>query len=282
MIDFIISNDRIEAKVSSVGAQLISLIIDGTQTIWEGDDVWWGKSSPILFPNIGFLKDDKFCFKGTTYYLPKHGLLRNSSLKCTIHLDTAIAFEFNTRDLEVDYPFNFTVTITFKVDTNLSINYNIKNNSSEAGYFSIGSHPAFKLFSNTALDEYKIYFNTEVEGPFYLEDGLVNLSPTAEKFKELTLKRNMFCKDALIFRAEGLIRVCLVHTLSNRRIVVGDISGCSYFALWAPVGAPFICLEPWVGVPDSIDSNNEILTKQSVTCLQGGEVFCTNLSIDCS
>ena len=40
------------------------------------------------------------------------------------------------------------------------------------------------------------------------------------------------------------------------------------FGIWTKVGAPFICLEPWVGYADTFETSENILEKESIQLLE--------------
>ncbi len=56
---FQIGNDKITIQIDSMGAELKSLkrVDTGTEYMWEGDPAYWKRTSPVLFPLVGGLKD---------------------------------------------------------------------------------------------------------------------------------------------------------------------------------------------------------------------------------
>lgn len=63
-----IQNNRLKATLNELGAELISLINleNEDEIMWEGNPDFWGGQSPVLFPTVGALKDDKYIFEGQT------------------------------------------------------------------------------------------------------------------------------------------------------------------------------------------------------------------------
>ena len=77
-----ISNAILTAKINSKGAELISLFNNyQREYIWEGNPVFWGKHSPVLFPIVGTLKNNSFRFHDKTYELSRHGFARDYEFK---------------------------------------------------------------------------------------------------------------------------------------------------------------------------------------------------------
>ncbi len=54
-----ISSPKLSAAVSSEGAQLMSLVHDGVEYLWQGDERWWPRRAPVLFPIVGALRNDR-------------------------------------------------------------------------------------------------------------------------------------------------------------------------------------------------------------------------------
>jgi galactose mutarotase-like enzyme len=55
-----ITNNKISASIDSLGAELIRLEKDNQNYIWTVDETYWNKTSPILFPIVGRLKNDTY------------------------------------------------------------------------------------------------------------------------------------------------------------------------------------------------------------------------------
>ena len=60
-----IKNNQLTAVIDSIGAELVSLKKSSTnrEYIWEGNPVFWGKHSPVLFPIVGTLKNNQYQYK---------------------------------------------------------------------------------------------------------------------------------------------------------------------------------------------------------------------------
>ena len=69
-------DSKATAVIDSVGAQLISYKdADQKEYIWQRDPKFWEKSSPILFPIVGNLRNDETIIEGKPYHLTKHQLV---------------------------------------------------------------------------------------------------------------------------------------------------------------------------------------------------------------
>ena len=52
-----ITNDTCTAQVDTMGAQLLSMRFDDREYLWQRDERWWGRTSPILFPIVGNIRN---------------------------------------------------------------------------------------------------------------------------------------------------------------------------------------------------------------------------------
>ena len=57
---YVLENDILRVEVSSNGAELKSVKskATGQEYMWQADPKYWGRTSPILFPFVGRLKND--------------------------------------------------------------------------------------------------------------------------------------------------------------------------------------------------------------------------------
>ncbi|HYH14076.1 MAG TPA: aldose 1-epimerase family protein, partial [Flavisolibacter sp.] len=46
-----------------------------------------------------------------------------------------------------------------------------------------------------------------------------------------------------------------------------------YLGLWAAPGADFVCIEPWCGIADSVDTNQQLTDKEGIVSLSPNEDF---------
>ena len=137
-----ISNKHLSASINTVGAELISLVKNNKNYIWEVDETYWNKTSPVLFPIVGRLKNDTYIYKGKNYHLPRHGFAREMEFSFEQRSDSQVIFELNeTEETKSKYPFDFKLFIAYTLmDNELVIEYFVRNQSDEVLPFSIGAH----------------------------------------------------------------------------------------------------------------------------------------------
>ena len=53
-----------------------------------------------------------------------------------------------------------------------------------------------------------------------------------------------------------------------------------YLGIWAAKNAPFLCIEPWAGIADSVSTNQQLKDKEGIVHLHEGEQFEKSWSVD--
>lgn len=268
-----IENDQLICTIESVGAEIRSLKnkITGEEYIWQIDSAIWGSSSPVLFPAIGRIKGDKILFKGKEYAMPKHGIVRNNDqLKYKPIDKTSCSFTLNSSEETLkQYPFNFSFVVEYSLVENLlKMTYHVENKDDVEMSFTCGGHTAYAcpLSKDTKLNDYVIEFPTQLNlETIPLADSKM-LTHDKRKVeildKTLTLTENLFNDDALVFENITCDWVRLRKKSQDKGIVV-KFNGYPNLAIWSKPGADYVCIEPWLGLPDRIDESLDITNKST-------------------
>ena len=264
-----IKKQNIEAVINTKGAELFSLKKDKKNYIWTVDEKFWNKTSPILFPIVGALKNNEYQFDNKTYQLPRHGFARDLEFEVINQKEDAVTFSLKSSEktLEV-YPFQFELRISYCLeDSRLVVKYKIINHSEGKMHYSIGAHPAFSINDN--FEEYSLIFDEEKELETYKLDKDLFSGKTEKvvlKDKELPLNYNLFAKDALVFKNSATQSLVLMK--NNNPVLKVEFSEFPYLGIWTKENAPFICIEPWLGIADSIFSTGNLTQKEGINCLE--------------
>src|SRR5215212_9901715 len=104
-----ISSPHLQAQVSENGAELVRLQDEqGRDLLWDGDPAFWTGRSPLLFPVVGRVHDDRILVDGGTYDLPKHGFARNSRFEIVDARPTQCTFRLISSEATLKrYPYPF-------------------------------------------------------------------------------------------------------------------------------------------------------------------------------
>jgi len=276
-----ISNAILSATINTLGAELISLVKNNKNYIWQVDEMYWNKTSPILFPIVGRLKNDSYTFNGKTYQLPRHGFARNMEFSFDKKSNSQVIFELNeSEETKTNYPFDFKLLVAYTLmDNELVIEYFVRNQSDEVLPFSIGAHPAFAI--SDKFENYSLQFNNEdTFETHHLENESFNGKTTLVETKNnaIALKYATFEKDALVFKQLKSNEVILKN--KDKAILKVNFDHFPYLGIWTKQNAPFICIEPWCGLADSSNHNGNFEEKEGINYLSAGEDFLRAMRIE--
>jgi galactose mutarotase-like enzyme len=278
-----ISNSKLSAQIYCKGAELFSLksIATNQEYIWEGNPEFWGKHSPILFPIVGTLKNNSYTYNDEQFQLLRHGIARNLNFSLIHITDNQAVFSLKASDAtKKDYPFDFELQLTYTLsDTKLEFNYTIINNNKVPMPFSIGAHPAFALPNN--FESYSLEFSQqEILKCFTLENDLVSdtIFDIALTNKNLPLTYSIFENDALIFKTLQSRAITILE--NNKPLLKVAFNDFKNLGIWTKVGAPFICIEPWLGYSDTIHATGNIMEKEGIQFIKEKEHFECQFSIE--
>ena len=112
-------------------------------------------------------------------------------------------------------------------------------------------------------------------------NGLISdqTKPILKNTKTLPLTTDLFNNDALIFKDLKSRKVSLKSHKSNQVLTV-HFADFSYLGIWAKPNAPFVCIEPWLGIADNENTDGDFLKKDGLICLPKGEIFEAKYSIE--
>lgn len=275
-----ISNNIYALKVDSLGAELISASYKGEEYLHQKEKVFWNRSSPVLFPIVGKLKNNNYKYNNKNYSLPIHGLARHQEFTFIKQDKNTLVFSLKEDDSSLKhYPFSFCLQITYTLkEDSFEINYEVS--SKEDILFSLGAHPAFIL--KAEIDESYLEFE-EKENLDLLCLNLDNgcISKTKKDYlnsKILKLEKNIFEKDALIFENIKSKKVSLKNT-KNAKSVSIFYEGFPFIGFWAPMNADFVCLEPWCGIADDDNTKYIFKDKKGIISLKKNKLFSRTLGI---
>jgi galactose mutarotase-like enzyme len=271
-----ISNGIIEASFLAKGAELKSLLTLQCEKewIWEADPAFWGKTSPILFPIVGGLKDDTYQFNGQNFQLPRHGFARDMEFEVRKHQRDQVVFGLaSSKKTRRVYPFDFDLEIEYRLEGNaFLVQYRVKNISEQNQlWFSLGAHPAFSIEVNEmkSFSDYMLNFEEDNElHPHPLHDNLLKRKRNniALQNHGLPLTYSLFENDALVLTDLESQQIILSNSKDNEKLIF-SFSNFPYFGIWSAKNANFVCLEPWAGIADFEDHNGELTEKAGINSL---------------
>lgn len=248
--------------------------------LWSGDPAFWAKKSPVLFPIVGGLKNNTYRYKGKEYKLGRHGFARDSTFELIDETNDSITFSLKSdKQTKASYPFDFAFSVKYAVQQNkVRVTFTVENTGSESLLFSVGAHPAFAvpLVDETQYEDYWLQFNqTENAGRWPLSsEGLIETTaaPLLEDTNRLPLQKELFYKDALVFKHLKSDEISIVSDKTPHGVKV-TFSGFPYMGIWAAKDADFVCIEPWGGIADSVNASGNLKEKEGIIALQAAGRF---------
>ena len=281
-------NEFLTVTINPKGAELTGLFNKETQLeyMWGGDPAVWGKHSPVLFPIIGTLKNNSYTYNGHSYSLSRHGFAREKNFAVDEHKsDEAVFVLVSDEESRTVFPFDFRLRLKYSLLANtLSVTYEVLNSNDQDLYFSIGAHPAFKLplVPETSYEDYFLQFEQEeTAGRWPInKEGLIESSslPVLNNDTVLPLSKKLFSKDALVFKSLKSSMVSLRSDKTPHGLEF-EFSGFPFLGLWAAPGGDFVCIEPWCGIADSVDSDQVLQHKEGINKLVPKEKFVRTWSV---
>ena len=284
-----LENEFICVEIAEMGAE-VTRIYDKTEDneiLWEGNPVYWKRHSPVLFPNVGKTYKNRVLINGTQYPTSQHGFARDNVFTCIEAANEKASFMFrSSEETKEVYPFDFELHINYKLNKKeLTVEWQVKNCGDETMYFTIGGHPAFRF---AKPEETKADYVLKVPGKEKLEYVLIDISCGCANVDEVhtlqlseetyPLSDELFAKDALVVDNGQIEEAWLCHKDGTPYVGVRS-AGFPNYGIWSVEGAPFVCLEPWMGRCDNVGFNAELSEKPNVNKVEAGEKFIKDYTI---
>src|SRR6201996_6352440 len=278
----VIENDFLKVAIDTKGAQLSSVIdkSEGRELMWQADPNVWPWHAPNLFPIVGGVINDELLVDGKAYSMKRHGFARNSEFILLSSDDRSVVFSLpNSEKTHEVYPYSFDFEVMYLLIENaLRITYKVINRDKKTIYFSVGGHPAFNVpfHANEQYEDYYLEFEVEekLERHLLAPDGMFSGETEPVQFdgKKLWLKKDMFNDDAFVFKNLRTREVTLRSKNHDKSLTV-EFPHFNYLGIWAKSGAPFVCIEPWLGCTDTEGQPKDISQKENIQKLSMGHVF---------
>ena len=269
----ILRSEKLLVEISENGAELISVkdAVSNFEFMWQADPKIWNRHAPVLFPIVGKLNNNRIKISGKNFEMGQHGFARDQVFEPIEMYTDLIRLMLSSSDVSLEkYPYEFRFFTTYYLNDNtLRIEHKVINVGAEEMYFSLGAHPGFSL-PKAEMGQYKIEFEqAEVFERHLLQDGLFTGKTESMQANGnlLPLSNSLFEKDAIVFKNLKSKWLKLVRTDSNYSIQM-NFEGFPFMGIWTKPGQEeFICLEPWLGIADSVGFTGDISDKEGIRAL---------------
>lgn len=288
-----LENKNLSVEISEAGAEIkrVYHLKHGIDYMWNGNPDFWGRTAPVLFPIVGRVVDDTYLVEGQAYSLSQHGFARDLTFDVLSRTDQEVWFELkSTTETLKKYPFEFSLKIGYELqDETVTVKWQVDNLNEQVMPFSIGAHPAFstKLQPDDQTSDYYLHLETNEGVETFLFDrdsGLMSEEKVEliDNLKLLPLNAELFAEyPTLILEGEtGLTLKAYDHDYE----VHVAFDGFPYVGIWSPINqegeiAPFVCIEPWYGLTDTVTDPQDLHTKKGIQRINPRESFLTEYSL---
>lgn len=250
------------------GGIVTSIGLHGQEILYLNEETFYDKHSnvrggiPILFPICDRLENNQYTIEDKIFQMNNHGFARNASwnVKSVDEESQFITLElWNNEETYKQYPFEFHLTFTFELcNGEFIIHQSYQNLSHKVMPFYSGFHPYFRI------ENKKVELATDASTYLDVNDNTVK--PITNKI-DLTDER-----EALILLDSNNPEI--MFPINERKSLLLKYSNeFKYVTLWSEPEKEFLCIEPWMAKPNSLN------TKKDIQRLGPKEVLHTFLTI---
>ena len=263
-MQYSIENNNIKAVVQTDGAELISVMKDGKERLWQNNGGGWDKHAPILFPFAGRVAVN---IEGKNYPFIPHGFAKDCNFDVAEKDERRIILRLKSDEkTKTYYPYDFNFYITYTViESGVQVDYRVENTGNQTLGYAIGGHHSFAL--NGSPKNYVLAFDKDEEFDCLQdENGVLN-----GKVKSLGCGRILSLETDLLSNGGSIIlkgiksrTVTLAEKDGLNEIAKISFTGFDNFVVWTS-DLQMVCLEPWMNLPDGVnDSKDDFLNKLGI------------------
>jgi len=278
-----IKRGGLTGTVDTYGGELVSFKdAKGTEYVWVGDAEHWAGHAPLLFPVVCSLKNSKVIIDGIEYTIPKHGFVRKAEWTLADLKEDEATFEISHTEMTLEmYPYKFKLYATHKLlENGFSTVYTVENTDAKDIKFFIGGHPGFNipLDGKSKFEDYRLVF-PQIENSattYCADDGLMrdeHSLPIMKGTDTYHFNHADFDTDAFILQELKSRSVKVLNKENKGFEFIFD--GFEVLGIWSPPKkrSPFICLEPWMGLPSNVNESGRIEDKPFMVTLEAGKKY---------
>ena len=269
-MNYTIKNDRTSVTVTDFGAEVISVVVDGKERLWQNPTGEWAGHAPLLFPVCGHFG---VTVDGVSYPIKAHGFAKRETYLLKESGEDFLTFSLaSNEETKKVYPFDFIFNVTYRIKNNtLIIEYDVENPADTPLYFACGGHETFALEED--VDGYVIEFESQEKLVHYYHDKVGYLTGETREYgngKPFPLPKDFLQEgETLIFKDIASRKVKLAHK-GGKALADVTFEGFDNLLLWRQDEAKYICIEPWTNVPDYANvPDKEFSQKEGVIKVDG-------------
>ncbi len=280
---------NLSCAISSAGAQLMSVKLGDTEYLWQRDPKWWPRCAPILFPIVGVLRNGFATSKQGDIHLSRHGVARNLEHEIVEADESHVQYAVKSNEETLKaFPYAWELDMGFAAkDGRLFQTYTVKNPGTVTLPFTFGGHPAFNVpvpGTDEGFDDYELHFAEpwDIVTAAIDTDGLQDFGHMTRLAHSdtLPLTHGLFEKHLTLTLHDVPQSTVRLEGKKSHHGVELSFDGFPYLGIWsAEHEAPFVAIEPWVGVATSYDESDVFEEKRGMLFLEPGQELSRTFSI---
>ena len=264
----------LQCRVAAKGAELVSVLHNGKERLWQNENGGWNGHAPILFPYGG---NCALVENGVRYPCPFHGCLKQMTFSVFEKTAEEITLVARSSALTKElYPHDFSLFITYMVVGNcLKVTYKAVNEGVDTMYAAFCCHESYAL--DGEVEEYEAVF--EKEERFLSLYTKPNDGRLTGKIKDcgtgnvLALERDLI-ENSIVLSNLNSRSVILRKRHGGNAVVKVTFPDFANLLFWKPEGSRMVCIEPWQNLPDDLNAEpQEISKKAGMTKIGPGETL---------
>lgn len=277
-----ISNGRVSASIDAEGAQLMSLKLGDGEYLWQGDERFWPRRAPVLFPIVGCLRNDFATSSQGEVHLQRHGVARLYEHAVVEQTPSSVTYELvSTSETRAAFPFDFRLNMRYSIEDDALVQTFLVTNTGGVDLpFTLGGHPAFNVPApgedGASFSDYELVFPERwtAEVPTIDEKGLHDFSRMHQIMRDsdrLQLTHELIDRLLTVVFVDVPGRDVRLLGPSGHGVEV-SFDGFDYLGVWtASSDSPFVAIEPWVGCATAYDESDVFEEKRGTIVLAPGE-----------
>lgn len=277
-----ISNGRVSASIDAEGAQLMSLKLGDGEYLWQGDERFWPRRAPVLFPIVGCLRNDFATSSQGEVHLQRHGVARLYEHAVVEQTPSSVTYELvSTSETRAAFPFDFRLNMRYAIEDDALVQTFLVTNTGGVDLpFTLGGHPAFNVPApgedGASFSDYELVFPERwtAEVPTIDEKGLHDFSRMHQIMRDsdrLQLTHELIDRLLTVVFVDVPGRDVRLLGPSGHGVEV-SFDGFDYLGVWtASSDSPFVAIEPWVGCATAYDESDVFEEKRGTIVLVPGE-----------
>lgn len=213
---------------------------------------------PVLFPCCGRTRDELYSVNGKDYPMGIHGLAhlcKWEKVSESTENGASVTIELKANAFTKEsYPFDFEIRYTYSLKGSVLTVYQEYANKGEGVMpFSFGFHPYFRVF-----DVHNVKFDVNAENIIPAQTG------KPEKYNG-DVNFPFGTRDSVILTG-AKESAAFTDTKDNRTVKVTFDKNFPYVVLWSGEQDKYLCVEPWNGLPYSLNTgeNNKLQSNETL------------------